>query len=111
MTVIIERLEENRRLLSVVVDYLMYSNKNKVDYDPDIRVRRRTVRLRHIQATLLIEGIKAGELSPSVSVKDFNELFYSTVEAAVFRLAVARRASAGKLKDAMRQAIHCLLVK
>ena len=110
MNVILERLEENRRLLSVVLDYIVYVSRNSPEYDPDVRVRRRTVRLRHIQATLLIEGIKAGEFSSSVNVKDFNELLYSFLEAASFRLVVLRRPSVNKLKDAMRQAINSLCV-
>ncbi|MDR0498040.1 MAG: TetR/AcrR family transcriptional regulator, partial [Treponema sp.] len=81
MTVIIECLETNRRLLSVIMNFLMFASKS----DPSYRVRRRTVRLRHIQATLLIEGIKAGEFARSVNVKDANELLYSFLEAAVFR--------------------------
>ena len=104
VSVIIERLEENRRLLSVVLDYLVYASKG--DYDPGYRVRRRTVRLRHILATMLIEGIKAGEFSPPINVKDAVELLYSFLEAAVFRLVVLRRDSVQELKGAMKLAVH-----
>jgi AcrR family transcriptional regulator len=104
MTIIIEGLEENRRLLAVVLNYLIYASKG--DYDPGYRVRRRTVRLRHIQATLLIEGIKAGEFAPSINVKEANELLYSFLEAAVFRLVVLRRDSVDELKDAMKLAVR-----
>jgi len=108
MTVIIERLEENRRLLDVILDYLITTPKSNIDYDPDERVRRRTVRLRHIQAALLIEGIKAGEFLPSLNVKEANELLYSLLEAAVFRLVILRRPSLETLKDAMRQTLNSL---
>jgi len=107
MTMIMERLEENCRLLTVVLDYLVYISKNS-DHDPGYRVRRRTVRMRHIQASMIIEGIKAGEFSPAINVKDANELLYSILEAAVFRLIVLRSPSVENLKDAMRLAVYSL---
>ena len=109
ISIIIERLEENRRLLLVILDYLTHASKG--DYDPDYRVRRRTVRLRHILATMLIEGIKAGEFSAALNVKDANELLYSFFEATVFRLVVLRRTSVEELKRAVRLAIHCFREK
>jgi AcrR family transcriptional regulator len=106
MTVIIERFEDNRRLLSVMLDYIMSASKS--DYDPDYRVRRRTVRLRHILATMLIDGIKAGEFAPSINVKDANEQLYGLLEAAVFRLVVLRRSSVEEFKDVIKLAVHRL---
>jgi len=108
MIIIIERLEENNRLLSVILNYLVYASKG--DYDPNYRVRRRTVRLRHIQTNMLIAGIKAGEFSPSINVKDANELLYSFIEAAIFRLVVLCRPSVGELKDAIELAVRSLAV-
>ena len=105
MTVILERLEENRRLLSVMLDYITYASKDS-DYDPDYRMRRRTVRLRHIQAAILIEGIKAGEFSPAINVKDANELLYGFLEAAVLRMVVLQRPSVEELKEAIKLAVH-----
>ena len=103
MTIIIEGLEQNRRLLSVVFNYLAYASKG--GYDAAYRVRRRTVRLRHIQATLLIEGIKSGEFSSSLNVKDANELLYSFLEAAALRLVVLSHDSVDELKDAIKLAV------
>ena len=100
MTVIMELLEKNSRLLSVAMNYLYYISKG--DHDPDYQVRRRTVRLRHILATMLIEGIKAGEFAKSINVKDANELLYSFLEAGVFRLVVLDRDSVDELKDAIK---------
>ena len=105
MNVIFERLEENSRLLSVVMYYLVHSMKMKGDFDPDYRVRRRTVRVRRILATILIEGIRAGEFSPELNVKDANELLFSFLEAACYRLAVLRRRSVDDLKDATKLAV------
>ena len=103
MTVIIVRLEENRRLLSVVMNYLFVS---KSDYDPNDRVRRRTVRMRRLLASMLIEGIKDGEFTPGLNLKDANELVYSFIEAAIFRMAVLRHNSVEELKDAIKLAVQ-----
>ena len=104
ITVIIDRLEENNRLLTVFLNHLAYYSKS--DSDPAYRLRRRTVRLRHILATMLIEGIKAGEFSSSIKLKEANEMFYSFVEAAVFRMVVLHRPSVGELKDSVKLAVR-----
>jgi AcrR family transcriptional regulator len=105
MMVIIERLEENRCLLSVVLNYFFYLSKT--DYDPDNHVRRRTVRLRHILANMLIEGIKAGEFA-DISVKDAIGFLYGFLESTVFRLVVLRRTDVEDLKEAMVLAVRRL---
>jgi len=109
INVIIELLEGNRRLLSIILDYLIHASKG--DYDPDYRVRRRTVRLRHILATMLIEGIKAGEFSATLNVKDANEMLYSFLEAGVFRLVILHRSSLEELKSAVKIAIYRFAAK
>ena len=103
MIVIIDRLEGNNRLLSVVLDYLI--NNSKQGFDPGYQVRRRTVRLRHILATMLIEGIKAGEFVPKLIVKEANEMLYSFIEAAIFRMVVLRSSSVEELKKAAKLAV------
>ena len=108
MSVIVGGLEENRSLLSVVLNYLIYISKG--GYNPGDRVLRRTVRLRHILTTVIVEGIKAGEFARSVNVKDTNELLYSLIEAAVFRLTVLQRNSVKELKEAMKLAVRRLAV-
>jgi AcrR family transcriptional regulator len=95
---IIDRLDENRRLLSVILDYLLHLSKS--DAQPELRVRRRTMRLRHILAAMVIEGIKAGELVP-VNIKAADDLLYSLIESAIFRLVVLKRDTAGELKQAV----------
>jgi AcrR family transcriptional regulator len=98
MTVIFEKLEENRQLLTVVLHYLFYISKS--DYDPDYRVRRRTVRMRHILASMIIEGIRSGEFA-KINVKDAVAVLYSFLESAIFRLVVLRRSEVTELKGAM----------
>jgi AcrR family transcriptional regulator len=94
---IIGQLEENRRLLSVILDYLLLLSRNGVN--PETRVRRRVLRLRHILASMVITGIRAGELKP-VSIRTADDLLYSLLETAIFRLAVLKRDAVGELKQA-----------
>ncbi|MDR1057967.1 MAG: TetR/AcrR family transcriptional regulator [Treponema sp.] len=108
LTGIIDRLEKNRRILLVSLNYLLYISKS--DHDPKYRVRRRTVRLRHFLATTVIEGIRAGELIP-MNIRDVDELFCSILESAVFRLAVLRQASSAELKGAAELAVRRLEIK
>jgi AcrR family transcriptional regulator len=107
LSVILERLEENRRLLSVILNYLLYLAKN--DSDPNERVRRRTLRLRHILATMVIEGIRAGEIV-SMSIRAADDLLYGLIESAIFRMAVLKRSSVVELKQAVELAVRQLRV-
>jgi AcrR family transcriptional regulator len=104
---IIDRLEKSRRLLSVVLNYLLYLSKS--DSNPDSRVRRRTLRLRHILATMVIDGIRAGEILP-VNVKAADDLLYGLIESAIFRLVVLKRESVGDLKEAVALTVRHLAV-
>ena len=103
MTIIIKTLEKNKRLLVVVLNYLSYLTKG--DHDPDYRVRRRTVRLRHILNALMIEGIRAGEFR-KINLKEANEALFGFLEAAVFRLSILNRSSVDELKQAMAMTIR-----
>ena len=89
---VFRQLEKNRRLLSVVLDYVLYISKSNTD--PEQRVRRRIIKLRHILASLLIEGVKSGELK-AISIKTANDYLYSLIEAAIFRLAVLQQQTLG----------------
>jgi hypothetical protein len=102
---IIDRLEKSRRLLSVVLDYLLYRSKS--DTNPDYRVRRRTIRLRHILATMVIDGIRAGEILP-VNIKTADDLLYGLIESAIYRLVVLKRESVGGLKEAVALTVRHL---
>jgi AcrR family transcriptional regulator len=107
VTLIIERLDENRRLLAVVLNYLLYISKSSSD--PDTRVRKRTIRMRHILATMVIDGIRAGEIAP-VNVRIVDDLLYGLMESAIFRTVVLQRPSVGELKQAVELTIRKLQV-
>ncbi|MDR2392558.1 MAG: TetR/AcrR family transcriptional regulator [Treponema sp.] len=97
LAVIMDHLEENRRLLSVVLDYLRCLAKG--DTNPETSVRRRTIRLRHILATMVIDGIKEGVFRP-ITVRNTTDLLYGLLEAAIFQLTVLKRPSVEELKQA-----------
>jgi len=99
-------LEDNRKLLSVVLDYLLHLPTGSID--PEKRVRRRTIRLRHILASLVIAGIEAGEIRP-VSVKTAGNFLYGFIEAAIFRLVVLRQENVGELRDTVAFAVSSAL--
>lgn len=103
---IIDRLEKNRWLLSAILDYLLYLSRS--DSDPETRVRRRTVRLRHILSSILIEGIRKEELA-EVNVKDAVDMFYGLLESAIFRLVVLKRSSISDLKQVASLTVNRLI--
>jgi AcrR family transcriptional regulator len=102
---IFRHLEENRRLLSVILDYHLHLSKN--GGDPEQRVRRRTLKLRHILASLMIEGIKAGELK-NINIKTADDYLYSLIEAAIFRLVVLQKKTVGDLRKTAAFAVKQL---
>jgi len=104
---IMNLLEQNRQLLSVVLNYLMYLSKSNVD--PETRLRRRTVRFRRILATLVMEGVKAGELKKA-NIKTADDYLYSFIEAALFQLTVLKRKNINDLKDTVVLAVKQISV-
>jgi AcrR family transcriptional regulator len=105
---ILAQLEESRRLLSVILNYLVYLSKS--DISPDSQVRRRTLRVRHILASVVIEGIRGGEFAP-VNVRVADDLLYGLLESAIFRLVVLKRSSVEELKQAVLLVVGRLKVK
>lgn len=109
-SLILNRLEDNKRLLLVILDYLLSLSRNSGFSLPDTRVRRRTIRLRHILANMIIGGIKAGQLK-KVEVGRVNDLLYGLMETAIFRLAVLKRDSAAELNETAELMIESLIEK
>jgi len=114
LSLILARLNVNRRLLSVILDYLSSLSKNsenqrrkKTASTPDIRVRRRTIRLRRILAAMLIGGIKCGQIK-KINVSAADDLFYGLIESGIFRLVVLKRNSVAELEKAVELAVNSL---
>jgi AcrR family transcriptional regulator len=99
---IFSHIEENRRLVSVIRDYLLHISKRSGD--PGKPVRRRTIKLRHILSSLVIEGIKTGKLKP-VNVKTADAYLYSFIEASIFRIAILRQETVGDLRETVLFAV------
>jgi len=105
LSIIFRLFEQNRQLLSVVLDYLLLLSKG--DINPEERVRRRTVKLRHILSSLVIEGVKSGELK-KIKVKSAHDYLYSFIEAAIFQLVVLKRKNLDELNETVIMAVQQL---
>ncbi|MDR1390548.1 MAG: TetR/AcrR family transcriptional regulator [Treponema sp.] len=100
---ILDRIEEHRRLLQVVLSTLLPAK------DPDTRVKRRTVKMRHILASAVIDGIKAGQIKKR-AVHTIDELFNSLIDAALYRLVILKRKSISELKAVIDLSVKNLSV-
>jgi AcrR family transcriptional regulator len=105
LTRIIDLLEKNRLLLSVILDYLLHVSRS--GGDPNYRIRRRTLKLRHILATMVIDGIRAGEIT-AMNVKAADDLLYPLIEAAIFRLAVLKQEAVADIKNSAALAVRLM---
>jgi AcrR family transcriptional regulator len=104
---IMSLMEQDCQLLSVVLDYLMHPAKSNVD--PETRLRRRTVRFRRILATLVMDGVKTGELK-KVNIKTADDYLYSFIESAIFQITVLKRKNIDDLKNTVVFAVKQFLV-
>jgi len=100
-------LEQNRQLLSIIFDYLQHFSKNNTGTEE--YVRRRTVRLRHILSSMVIEGVKAGEIK-DINVKTVDDYIYSFIESAIYQLVILKRKDTHELKKTVVFAIKQLVV-
>lgn len=105
---ILEKCAENYLLFTVTLAYLLQLKKS--GKDPAVRVRRRIIRLRHLLSTIIIEGINSGEFK-KVSVHDTNELLYSVIESAIFRLAVLNQKDISELRRPFYLVVTGILAK
>lgn len=105
---IIDEEQKNHALFTVLLSYLMQIKKT--GEDPDERVRRRTVRMRHLLSTLIIRGQNAGEFK-KLPVKDMEELLYTLLESAIFRLAVLNQDDISVVKTSVNLVIDGFLAK
>lgn len=105
---ILDKCAENHLLFTVTLTYLLQLKKS--GKDPAVRVKRRIIRLRHILSMIIIEGINRGEFR-EVNVHDANELLYSVIEAAIFRLAVLDQKDISELRRPFHLTVMGLLAK
>ncbi len=94
--------ERNKKLFSVLLNYLMQLRKSGIDTSE--RVRRRVIRMRHLLSTILIKGIQNGEFK-ELNVKDTNETLYGLMESAIFRIAVLNQDNVADIKQALNSTV------
>jgi AcrR family transcriptional regulator len=85
LAVILDTCEENYKLFHVILLYLM--QLKKAGKNPTERVKRRTIRARHLLSAIVIEGIQKGEFRIT-NVKAANELLFALIETAIYRFAL-----------------------
>lgn len=100
---IIGRCVESKKLFCVLLSYLIQLKKS--GEDPNDRVRRRVIKLRHLMSTIVIKGIRAGEFK-RLNVKTMNEIIYGLIEAAIFRLAVLNQNSIDEVFESIKLSIE-----
>ena len=106
LMIIIDQCTESKMLFSVILNYLLQLKKTGVDTNE--RVRRRVVRLRHVLSTLMIRGIQSKEFK-DLNVKDMNDLFYSIIESAIFRLVVLNKNDIEDIRTTLNLAVDGIL--
>ncbi len=97
---------DHRRLLAVILSYLLHlrtTGKN-----PEERIRRRTLRWRHIFSRIIIEGKNRGEFR-DVAVKDANSLFYCLLESVVLHIAVLNTMDIKRISCAVDLTVNALI--
>lgn len=107
LTTIITRCEQNSKLFSVLLNYLMQLKKSGVDTNS--RVRRRVIRMHHILVTIIIQGIRAGEFKDG-NVKIMEETLYALIESAIFRIAVLNQTDMSTLLASINQTVDSFLI-
>ncbi len=106
--IIVDYCEQNVKMFSVLLDYLLQLKKTGADTNE--KVTRRVLRLRHLTSTLIIRGIQNGEFK-NLNVHKVNELIYSLVESSLFRIAVLNQTDMTEIRDALNLIIDGFLNK
>lgn len=108
LNMLVDECQKNEKLFSVLLSYLMQVKKSGVN--PNDRVRRRVLRVRHHMSTIVIRGIESGEFK-KLPVKDVNELLYGLVESAIFKLSVLNMKDISEMKQSMFLAVDGLVAE
>ena len=104
--IIIDVCQENPKLFTVLLSYLIQLQKS--GGDPEERVRRRVIKIRHIICIVLIRGMKSGEVK-KVNLKATTEMLYSVFESAIFKIAVLNKTEISDMIDVADVAIENLM--
>lgn len=92
--------EENKQLFTVLLSYLIQLQKSGADVNE--KVTRRVIKIQHLLTIVILRGQNNGEIKKNLSVKDINDLLYSLMESAIFKLSVLDK----KKLDNIRQTVN-----
>jgi AcrR family transcriptional regulator len=105
MNIIFSKFEENKKLLRVILDYLVNIHK---DYESmHYHIKRRSIRFRHLISGIIIDGVARGEIR-RVNIKIVNDTFYNFLCAALYELTVYREDNIKHHKEAFEANVYLL---
>ena len=104
---IIDYCEQNLKLFNVLHSYLL--GLKKANENPEKKIHRRIIRLRHLLSTVIIRGINSGEFKSDLNVHSVVELIYILVESSIFRIAVLEAKNLSEIRKAVAPAIDGLV--
>ena len=105
MCAVLRLLFEQRIILTVILDYVLASQR--AGHNMRRIITCHTIGLRRIIHHLLIEGVRKGELR-KVNATLATDLLYTHLEAAILRLTVSQNADYEKLTAMLHQTIETL---
>ena len=105
---IVDAITNNQPLFYVLLTYLLQLRKQQENGVSE-RVERRVIRLRHLLTAVIVRGQKSGEFR-DMPVKSINEMLYTMLEAAIFRIAVLGELDASAVRENLNFALDSILV-
>ena len=106
METLIDISLQNAKLFEVLLPYLI--QMKQVGKDPNLSVKRRVLRVRHLLSSLLIQGVNAKEFK-KINIHATGELLYGLIESSIFRISVLNQKDGTEIKKAMNVAIDGIL--
>jgi AcrR family transcriptional regulator len=103
--IVLEKCLEERRLFSIILDYLLEQRRDKGRAE-DL-IRRRVIRLRVLLSRLIMDGMKCGQIRHT-NAHAVTEAIYSLIESTVVQLVIMEKADVSDNIQAM-EALASLL--
>ena len=105
MDAVINLLFEQRVMLTVILDYVLATQR--AGHDLKKNITSHTIALRRIVQRLIVEGIRKGELRP-IKAGLATDLLYSQIETAILRLTISGNADRKQIKAMLNETIDSL---
>lgn len=103
LTAVVQLLFEQRVILTVILDYVLASQR--AGHNLSRNIHSHTIGLRRIIHSLIAEGIRRGELR-KLNAGLATDLVYAQLEAAILRLTVSQNADYDQIISMLRQTIE-----